>query len=337
VLHGTFDGLIGSHVGEHMPDLIGFFLAAAKLVKPSGTLCLALPDKRLCFDFYQPSSTTGQVLDARGSTRHTRGILFDQAAYSANRGGGALWQTDSPVRLTHAFGNEPQSVLSLDISSEYIDSHKWHFTPASFQLIVLELNLLRVIPWAIARIQPAEAVEFYVWLEQRALPESFASERERLLQETVMETKQQVAQLEHPEIVVANVQPPTISAIIPLYNGVRYIEGAVRSILDQTLPAHEIIVVDDGSTDNGPELVEEMARQFPITLRRKPNGGRSSDWLTDGGPRASGEGHDLLDSQFWRMNCQTFSCPFNSGDRGGNGSSERLAGTWRSLAPCHPT
>ena len=40
-----------------------------------------------------------------------------------------------------------------------------------------------------------------------------------------------------------------------------------------------------------------------------------------------------LDNQFWRTNCQTFSCPFSSGDRGGNGRSERLVGTRRSLAP----
>ena len=42
-LHGTFDGLIASHSLEHMPDLIGFFQAAAKLLKPSITLVLALP------------------------------------------------------------------------------------------------------------------------------------------------------------------------------------------------------------------------------------------------------------------------------------------------------
>lgn len=68
----------------------------------------------------------------------------------------------------------------------------------------------------------------------------------------------------------------TIAAIIPLYNGAPFIEAALNSVLAQILPASEIIVVDDGSTDNGPDLVERMAANHPITLIRKENGGQGS-------------------------------------------------------------
>jgi glycosyltransferase involved in cell wall biosynthesis len=75
----------------------------------------------------------------------------------------------------------------------------------------------------------------------------------------------------------ANGQPaPLISAIIPLYNGGAYIARTLQSVLTQTLPADEIIVVDDGSTDNGPDIVREMALTHPIRLLRKPNGGQSA-------------------------------------------------------------
>lgn len=67
-----------------------------------------------------------------------------------------------------------------------------------------------------------------------------------------------------------------IAAVIPLYNGARYIRTALHSVLTQNVMPAQIIVVDDGSTDDGPAIVEQMAKQHPITLLRKPNGGQSS-------------------------------------------------------------
>ena len=52
---------------------------------------------------------------------------------------------------------------------------------------------------------------------------------------------------------------PTISVIIPVYNGERFLAEAVRSVLDQTLTPDEIIVIDDGSTDGTAALVQSMA------------------------------------------------------------------------------
>src|SRR6266478_1436884 len=71
----------------------------------------------------------------------------------------------------------------------------------------------------------------------------------------------------------------SIVAIIPLYNGARWIEQAINSVLAQTLLPDELVVVDDGSTDGGAgsAIVERMARKHPIIkLLRKPNGGQSS-------------------------------------------------------------
>jgi glycosyltransferase involved in cell wall biosynthesis len=61
-----------------------------------------------------------------------------------------------------------------------------------------------------------------------------------------------------------------ISVIIPVYNGDRYLGEAIQSVLDQTYPVHEVIVVDDGSTDKSAEI----ARQFPqVKLLTQPNQG----------------------------------------------------------------
>lgn len=69
----------------------------------------------------------------------------------------------------------------------------------------------------------------------------------------------------------------SIVAVIPLYNGASYIEQSLRSVLAQTRPADEILVVDDGSSDAGAQLALDIAGDVPgFRLLRKRNGGQSS-------------------------------------------------------------
>lgn len=51
---------------------------------------------------------------------------------------------------------------------------------------------------------------------------------------------------------------PTISVIIPTYNSASLLKEAIQSVLDQSYTDYEIIVVDDGSTDNTREVVNEL-------------------------------------------------------------------------------
>ncbi|MCL1867938.1 MAG: glycosyltransferase [Paludibacter sp.] len=52
-----------------------------------------------------------------------------------------------------------------------------------------------------------------------------------------------------------------VSIIIPVYNTEKYIEEAINSIINQTLREIEIIVVNDGSTDNSAKILENFAQQ----------------------------------------------------------------------------
>ena len=52
------------------------------------------------------------------------------------------------------------------------------------------------------------------------------------------------------------------SIIIPLYNKAPYVEKAIRSVLDQTCREFELIVVDDGSTDNSWKIVQNLFKKY---------------------------------------------------------------------------
>ncbi len=68
-----------------------------------------------------------------------------------------------------------------------------------------------------------------------------------------------------------------ISVAVPVYNVGAYVERCVRSIINQTYSRLEIILTDDGSTDESPRICDELAaRDFRVKVIHKANGGLSS-------------------------------------------------------------
>ena len=72
---------------------------------------------------------------------------------------------------------------------------------------------------------------------------------------------------------VSNLSAPSISIVICNYNYGQYVSDAIRSAVSQTIPAKEIIVVDDGSTDNSRQEIEKFSE---IVRVFKENGGQTS-------------------------------------------------------------
>jgi len=65
---------------------------------------------------------------------------------------------------------------------------------------------------------------------------------------------------------------PHVSVVIPLYNKAEHIQNCLRSVAEQTFADFEAIVVDDGSSDAGPNLVENFTDPR-FRLIRQENGG----------------------------------------------------------------
>lgn len=85
-----------------------------------------------------------------------------------------------------------------------------------------------------------------------------------------------------------------ISVVMPLYNKAAYVERAISSVLMQGEAVHEVVVVDDGSRDDGPAVVEAM-REPKVRLIRQANGGVSAA-RNRGIAEASGEFVCFLDA-----------------------------------------
>jgi SAM-dependent methyltransferase len=277
--HGTFDGLVASHVGEHLPDLIAFLQSAATLIKPDGVMALALPDKRVCFDFFQPLTTTGDLVaaHAEGRTRHARRTFFNQAAYFATRDSEIGWAHAGPgeFRLPNPLSLAQLACDEADESptSEYRDSHAWAFTPKSFELLILELNLLGHVKWAIREIQPALGVEFYIWLEQKKieLPDDEINPlRLSLLMGILQETKDAIAQTETvPEPPPA---PPAEPEPVPvdLDAALRTYDTAIRSgdTASATAARDELLLLAQTNSDLVPRLYRHALFNYKAALLR---------------------------------------------------------------------
>ncbi|MBR3606501.1 MAG: glycosyltransferase family 2 protein [Lachnospiraceae bacterium] len=92
---------------------------------------------------------------------------------------------------------------------------------------------------------------------------------------------------------------PLVSIIVPVFNTQDYLQECLNSIREQSYKNLEIILVDDGSTDQSAILCEEFARKdHRIRVFHKKNGGLMSAW-TYGIKEAYGEYVSFVDSDDW--------------------------------------
>lgn len=80
---------------------------------------------------------------------------------------------------------------------------------------------------------------------------------------------------------------PKISIVMPSYNQGRYLDQAIRSILDQEYPDFELIVMDGGSTDDSVDVIKSHSASIAYWQSEKDEG--QSDAINRGLERATGQ------------------------------------------------
>ena len=159
-----FDWIVASHVIEHVPDLIGFIKECASILKESGVLALAIPDKRYTFDYYRHPSSLAQIIDSHcivGGVKKqpSVGDIMDYYFYSTEK---------SKLFSEATFRQNP----TIDIYDKYksavpyTDVHVWVFTPHHFRLLTEDLFCLGVIPLREVAFSASKG-EFFVFLSKK--------------------------------------------------------------------------------------------------------------------------------------------------------------------------
>ena len=68
-------------------------------------------------------------------------------------------------------------------------------------------------------------------------------------------------------------EKPLVSVLLASYNHEAYVEASVRSIMAQKGVPFELIVIDDGSKDNSPKILETLSRELGFTYKHRENKG----------------------------------------------------------------
>lgn len=173
------DYIVASHVIEHVPDVVGWLHELRDCLRPGGTICLIIPDRRFTFDIRRNESTLGEMIEAmllrykRPSIRQ----MFDHCLQGVVVDKAEAWQrdvsrdelkpiVDNPIHLAY------KQACEIAKNPRYIDSHCWVFTPQSFLERVGELIELKLFPFAITKFIPTEVgeFEFFVHLQKSEDP-----------------------------------------------------------------------------------------------------------------------------------------------------------------------
>lgn len=159
-----FDYVIATHVLEHIPQLILFFQDIGKILNAKGKLCLAIPDKRYCFDHFRCPTSFAECYDAY--TRKINNLPFRVLDYCMSwtiNDAGYWWNNrgnfDHIVRDMDRFSAAKENYFKA-LNGEYVDVHFSVFTPETFLTLLYYMICFNLLPFKCIEFYPTDVGTF---------------------------------------------------------------------------------------------------------------------------------------------------------------------------------
>jgi SAM-dependent methyltransferase len=185
------DYVIASHVVEHVPDLLGWLSEIEAVLRPTGSLRLAVPDRRFTFDRLRRESRLSDILTARlfAARAPLPAQILDHVLEVVAIDAKAVWRGEigsaAALRRIHSLSDAIALAEDALRHGTYHDVHCWVFTPVSFARLLGRAAGLRLHGFACAYFHDTEPgeLEFQVALQPCADAEESAESWNRMARE----------------------------------------------------------------------------------------------------------------------------------------------------------
>ncbi len=187
---GQYEFIGLSHALEHLCDIVGFLSECESLLMEGGKVIIAVPDKRFCFDFFRPISTTGDVLRAHWEKRktHPADVLFDSNNLICSTNSCEEWDQWHAIPKFEFIVEYDQSVLlaasdrvASGEDNAYNDMHRWVFTPSSLLLIFRDLSAIGLSNFETSYIEHGIGPNIFFVLTKNSQPNREFAAKDRML------------------------------------------------------------------------------------------------------------------------------------------------------------